>query len=34
MKVGDTMPEKLIYEQQVTVCPQSFAFYQLETLAQ
>jgi maltooligosyltrehalose trehalohydrolase len=31
---GSKLPEKLIHEQPVTICPQSFAVYELETLAQ
>lgn len=34
MGSGSTMPEKLIREQKVTICPQSFALYELDTLAQ
>ena len=34
MGSGAKMPEKLIHEQEVTICPQSFALYELETLAQ
>jgi maltooligosyltrehalose trehalohydrolase len=34
MGSGSTMPEKLIREQEVTIRPQSFALYELETLAQ
>ncbi len=34
MGSGSTLPEKLIHEQDVTICPQSFALYELETLAQ
>ncbi len=34
MGAGAKMPEKLIHEQEVTICPQSFTLYELETLAQ
>ncbi|HEY9632621.1 MAG TPA: malto-oligosyltrehalose trehalohydrolase [Coleofasciculaceae cyanobacterium] len=34
MGSGSTMPEKLIRDQEVTISPQSFALYELETLAQ
>jgi maltooligosyltrehalose trehalohydrolase len=34
MGSGSTMPEKLVHEQEATIRPQSFALYQLETLAQ
>ncbi|HEY9673567.1 MAG TPA: malto-oligosyltrehalose trehalohydrolase [Waterburya sp.] len=34
MGSGSSMPEKLIREQEVTICPQSFALYELETLSQ
>lgn len=34
MGSGSTMPEKLMDEQEVTIHPQSFALYELETLAQ
>jgi maltooligosyltrehalose trehalohydrolase len=34
MGSGSTLPEKLIREQEVTIAPQSFALYELETLAQ
>lgn len=34
MGEGSKMPEKLIHAQEVTICPQSFALYELETLAQ
>ncbi|AFZ19461.1 malto-oligosyltrehalose trehalohydrolase [Allocoleopsis franciscana] len=33
MGSGSTLPEKLIREQEVTIRPQSFALYELETLA-
>jgi maltooligosyltrehalose trehalohydrolase len=33
MGSGSTVPEKLMHEQEVTICPQSFALYELETLA-
>jgi maltooligosyltrehalose trehalohydrolase len=34
MGSGSTMPDKLIREQEATIPPQSFALYELETLAQ
>ncbi|MCA1993900.1 MAG: malto-oligosyltrehalose trehalohydrolase [Coleofasciculus sp. S288] len=34
MGSGSTMPEKLLHEQEATIHPQSFALYELETLAQ
>ncbi len=34
MGSGSTMPEKLIREQEATISPQSFALYELDTLAQ
>ncbi len=34
MGSGSTMPEKLTQEQEVAIPPQSFALYELETLAQ
>jgi maltooligosyltrehalose trehalohydrolase len=34
MGSGSNLPEKLICEQEVTIRPQSFALYELETLAQ
>jgi maltooligosyltrehalose trehalohydrolase len=34
MGSGSTMPEKLLHEQEATISPQSFALYELETVAQ
>jgi maltooligosyltrehalose trehalohydrolase len=34
MGSDSTVPEKLMHEQEVTICPQSFALYELERLAQ
>jgi maltooligosyltrehalose trehalohydrolase len=34
MGSDSTVPEKLMHEQEVIICPQSFALYELETLAQ
>jgi maltooligosyltrehalose trehalohydrolase len=33
MGSGSTVPEKIMHEQEVIICPQSFALYELETLA-
>lgn len=34
MGAGAKMPQKLIHEQEATICPQSFALYELDTLGQ
>jgi maltooligosyltrehalose trehalohydrolase len=34
MGSGSSLPEKLIREQEVKIHPQSFAVYELETLAE